>query len=192
MKFIIFILDIKIPSTFYYFIFEPSGLGQYLIAISYEYSKLNEQFTTETIEEKKKLTHFYSCWTYTVFLACISLLSFIFLCTFSPYTTYTTLICWSNPHTLHICVHIQEHCATQRLWTKVILTCSLSWSLLAVKQTGMYSTILLAEQRQTLTFPSVQCNSQSWPYSRKALTLSLETPDQCLRFCEKAIVCVVQ
>lgn len=54
MKFIIFILDIKIPSTFYYFIFEPSGLGQYLIAISYEYSKLNEQFTTETIEEKKK------------------------------------------------------------------------------------------------------------------------------------------
>lgn len=53
MKFIIFILDIKIPSTFYYFIFEPSGLGQYLIAISYEYSKLNEQFTTETIEEKK-------------------------------------------------------------------------------------------------------------------------------------------
>jgi len=52
VKFIIFILDIKIPSTFYYFIFEPSGLGQYLIAISYEYSKLNEQFTTETIEEK--------------------------------------------------------------------------------------------------------------------------------------------
>lgn len=98
------------------------------------------QFTRNN-RRKKNLTQFCSCWKCTVFLACISLMSLIFSCTFSPYTTRTTLICWSNhTHSPRLCAHTRT-LPHRDAELKALLTCSLSWSLLAAQQIGMYPTI---------------------------------------------------